>query len=263
MKILFLGDVVGRPGRQAVRRYLAEVLSEQNFDLVIANGENASGGLGLEPTSATELYASGVNVITSGNHIWNKKDIIDFLEQNKPRLIRPYNYPVGAPGAGVLKYKLPSRLNVCVINLIGRVFLETIADCPFRAIDKLLNEELANESLIFVDFHAEATSEKMAMGWYLDGRVSALVGTHTHVQTADERIFPKGTAYITDVGMCGPRNSVIGAEAGVVVERFLSGRPLRYEVARGEMQINGIIMSLDEESGKALSIERINSNLPL
>ena len=258
IKILFLGDIVGRPGRQAVRRYLNEQLNQEQFDVVIANGENAAGGLGLEPGCANELFAAGIHVLTSGNHIWSKKEGAALLEANRDRIARPYNYPVGTPGVGVIKYRLSSGQNLCVVNLIGRVFLESLLDCPFQAVDYILNNELAGEKLIFIDFHAEATSEKMALAWYLDGRVSALVGTHTHVQTADERIFPQGLAYISDVGMCGPRNSVIGAEPKDVLDRFLTGRPMHYELAKGEAQLNAVRLALDEETGKALSIERVN-----
>jgi metallophosphoesterase (TIGR00282 family) len=220
--------------------------------MVIANGENTAGGFGLTLDTASELLDNGVDVLTSGNHIWDQKEIIPYLEEGLP-LIRPANYP-DAPGRGTLVYN-----NVMVVNLMGRVFMPPL-DCPFRTADRILQEAEASESpqVILVDFHAEATSEKQALGWYLDGRVSAVVGTHTHVGTVDSRILPKGTAYVSDVGMTGPMDSVIGSDIGAVIDRFLTGMPQRLPVSSGPVVLNSVLIDVDQDNGRALAIERLD-----
>jgi len=252
-----IGDVVGRPGRKAVKVNLSDLKREFELDLVIANGENAAGGNGITREAAHELFSAGVDVLTMGNHVWNKKEALDYITQ-ETRIVRPANYPPGAPGAGVNIYKTRRKIKVAVINLAGRAFLQTL-DCPFRKADELLEILKGQARVIVVDFHAEATSEKIAMGWYLAGRVSAVCGTHTHVQTADERILPGGTAYITDLGMTGPCDSVIGAKKEIVIDRFITQLPLRFEVASGPFQFNGVIINIDEENGEAVSIRRIQN----
>ena len=252
MRILMIGDVIGKPGRRAVQSIVPSLRQEHGIDLVIANGENTAGGFGLTMETAYELLDNGVDVLTSGNHIWDQKEIIPYLEEGLP-LVRPANYP-DAPGRGTLIHN-----DVMVVNLMGRVFMPPL-DCPFRAADKILEDARTPEapSVIIVDFHAEATSEKQAMGWYLDGRVSAVVGTHTHVGTVDKRILPQGTAYITDVGMTGPLDSVIGSEIGQVMDRFLTGLPQRLTVASGPVMMNSVLIDVDKESGKASAIERLD-----
>ncbi len=252
MRILMIGDVIGKPGRRAVQSIVPSLRQEHGIDLVIANGENTAGGFGLTLETAYELLDNGVDVLTSGNHIWDQKEIIPYLEEGLP-LVRPANYP-DAPGRGTLIHN-----DVMVVNLMGRVFMPPL-DCPFRAADKILSDAHTSEtpSVIIVDFHAEATSEKQAMGWYLDGRVSAVVGTHTHVGTVDKRVLPQGTAYITDVGMTGPLDSVIGSEIGPVMERFLTGLPQRLTVANGPVVMNSVLIDVDQETGKALAIERLD-----
>ena len=252
MRILMIGDVIGQPGRRAVRRLLPELRREFAIDLVIANGENAAGGFGITAETAEELLESGVDVLTSGNHVWDKKEIIPHMEEGLP-LVRPANYP-DAPGRGYLVQQ-----GVMVLNLMGRVFMPSL-DCPFRTADLALAEARSREAprVIVVDFHAEATSEKQGMGWYLDGKVSAVLGTHTHVGTVDARILPKGTAYLTDVGMTGPFNSVIGSDASAVLNRFLTGMPQRLPVARGPVMLNSALLEVDPETGRAATIQRID-----
>ena len=252
MRILMIGDVIGKPGRRAVKQLLPSLRSEHGIDLVIANGENTAGGFGLTLDTANELLDSGVDLLTSGNHIWDQKEIIPYLDEGLP-LVRPANYP-DAPGRGSLLHN-----NVLVINLMGRVFMPAL-DCPFRTADWILEGAAASERppVVIVDFHAEATSEKQAMGWYLDGRVSAVLGTHTHVGTVDARVLPKGTAYISDVGMTGPQDSVIGSETGVVLKRFLTGMPQRLSVAIGPVLMNSVLVDIDQDTGKALAIERLD-----
>ena len=246
-----IGDVVGRLGRKAVKTILPDLRDELGLDLVVANGENAAGGFGLNLRTAEELFASGVDGITSGNHIWDQKEIIPHMEEGLP-LIRPANYP-DAPGRGYLIAQ-----GVMVINLMGRVFMPAL-DCPFRTASRILEETHDSApKVIIVDFHAEATSEKQAMGWYLDGRVSAVLGTHTHVGTVDARVLTKGTGYLTDVGMTGPIDSVIGSETSAVLERFLTGMPHRLPVAGGQVVMNSVLIDVDPETGKALSVERID-----
>ncbi len=254
MIILAIGDIVGKPGRQAVQAFVPDLLKEYGIDLVVANGENTAGGFGLTVGTAQELLDSGVDVITSGNHIWAQKEIIPYLDGDLP-VIRPLNYPAGVPGRGYI-----IRKKVLVVNLIGRTFM-TSYDCPFRAMDALLDEIGAKHRVIVVDFHAEATSEKVAMGRYLDGRVSAVLGTHTHVGTIDARILAGGTAYVTDIGMTGPDDSVIGDDPEAVIRRFLTMMPHHLSVGGGRPIFNAILVEVDENSGKATRIERIYREL--
>ena len=245
-----IGDIVGQPGRQVVKELLPGLRQQYGFSLVIANAENVAGGLGLTSTTAEELLSAGVDVLTSGNHIWAQKEIIPHLDGEMP-ILRPLNYPPGVPGKGYIVNR-----QAMVVNLIGRTFMGDF-DCPFRAIDQLLTEVKPKPPVIIVDFHAEATSEKVAMGRYLDGRVSAVLGTHTHVGTSDSQLLPQGTAYVTDVGMTGPVDSVIGMETEVVIQRFLTGIPHRMSVARGKTMFNAVLVRVDEKSGRAISIDRI------
>jgi hypothetical protein len=251
MVILVIGDVVGRPGRQAVQKFLPALRQQYEPDMVIANAENAAGGFGLTSATAGELLSAGIDVLTSGNHIWAQKEIIPYLDGDLP-ILRPLNYPPGVPGKG---YILIGQ--VMVVNLMGRTFMGDL-DCPFRAMDKLLAEVEPKPSVIIVDFHAEATSEKMAMGRYLDGRVSAVLGTHTHVGTIDTQILPQGTAYVTDIGMTGPLDSVIGDDAEAVIQRFLTGLPHRLSVGGGKLALDAILVRVDKNSGRAVGIERIS-----
>jgi metallophosphoesterase (TIGR00282 family) len=257
VRLLMIGDIVGRPGRRAVKDNLPDLINQFLIDVVIANGENAAGGNGITREIAKEIFSCGVDLITMGNHVWNQKEIFSYINQEN-RIIRPANYPPGAPGNGSVIFKTKSGINLGVINASGRVFLQEL-DCPFRKIDEIVNSMVGKTNLILVDFHAEATSEKVAMGWFLDGRVSAVCGTHTHVQTADERILPGGTAYITDVGMTGPRDSVIGVKKEIIIERFLTQIPRRFEVTDGLYQFNAVLIDVDEESGLATGIERIQN----
>jgi 2',3'-cyclic-nucleotide 2'-phosphodiesterase len=256
MRILILGDVVGQPGRRAVRDLVPGIVRQEAIDLVIANAENAAGGMGVDIKSADELFAAGVDVLTSGNHIWKKKEIYSYLGTH-PRLLRPANYPDGAPGRGWVEWEADNRLRALIVNVQGRVFMPHTIDDPFRSADAILDEHANFARVVIVDMHAEATSEKNAMGWFLDGRVSAVFGTHTHVQTADERILPKGTAYITDIGMCGPMDSVIGIDKDIVIEGFLSQLPRRFDVAKENVVLQGMILDVDESTGRALAIRRL------
>jgi hypothetical protein len=256
MKILFIGDVVGKPGRQALAAHLRKVQEAHGVDLTVANGENAAGGFGITPETGADLLRLGVDVITSGNHIWDKKEVLGYLPKEN-RLLRPLNYPPGAPGYGSVVVTARDGTKVAVLNASGRIFMHGL-DCPFRATLAEI-EALAGEARVrVVDFHAEATSEKIAFGRFLDGRVSAVVGTHTHVQTADERVLPGGTAYISDLGMTGPVESVIGVEADIVVRKFLTGLPERFETAKGPAQFQGAVVEIDPGSGQALGIQRIS-----
>lgn len=254
MNILFIGDIVGKPGRRAIQECLPMLKQEKHIDVVLANGENAAGGFGVTPKIVKELIASDVDLLTSGNHIWDKKDILGFMD-NQNSLLRPANYPYGVPGSGSTVLTRDG-VSLGVVNLSGRVFMDDI-DCPFRAALREIEKIRAVTPIILVDFHAEATSEKEALGWFLDGQVSAVVGTHTHVQTADERILPQGTAYITDVGMTGAMDSVIGIEKAIAIERFLTGVPKKFEVARGDICLHGVIITVDNVSGQARAIERV------
>jgi 2',3'-cyclic-nucleotide 2'-phosphodiesterase len=251
LRILMIGDVVGRPGRRAVQRFLPGLIHDYELGLVIANGENTAGGIGITLDTTKELCDCGVDVITTGNHVWAKKEIIPHLDGELP-IIRPLNFPPTAPGRGFLEMK-----GALIVNLIGRVFIGQY-DCPFRTIDCLLSESQTESKVIIVDFHAEATSEKVAMGRYLDGRVSAMLGTHTHVATADAYILPKGTAYVTDVGMVGPADSVIGVDTQSAIRSFLTGMPHRFFVSEGAVTFDAIIVEVDEATGRALNIKRIH-----
>lgn len=254
MIMLFVGDIVGKAGRQAVQTFLKLLKDEYKVDLTVANGENAAGGNGLTKDVAQELYAAGIDFLTMGNHVWDKRQIMDFID-GEARLVRPANYPAGAPGKGYGFVRL-SGFKVGILNLSGRVYLPPLDD-PFSAAIRHINTMHQETPLILVDFHAEATSEKIALGWFLDGKVSAVVGTHTHVQTADERVLPQGTAYITDVGMTGPRDSVLGVKKEAIINRFLTQLPAKFEIADGVLQLNAVILDLDESSGLARRIERI------
>jgi 2',3'-cyclic-nucleotide 2'-phosphodiesterase len=256
VRILFIGDIVGRPGRELVRRGVAALIEHHRVDVVIANAENAAAGFGITREIGDQLIEWGVDVMTSGNHIWDKKEALDYIGA-EPRLIRPANYPAGVPGRGSYVVRSKNGTSVGVMNLMGRVFMLNIDD-PFAV--ALREIELLRERtrIIFVDFHAEATSEKVAMGWHLDGRVSAVIGTHTHVQTADERILPKGTAYLTDVGMTGPHDSIIGVEIEPALGRFLTALPARFETAAGNPRLNAVTIDADERTGRAVDIERLS-----
>jgi metallophosphoesterase (TIGR00282 family) len=245
-----VGDVVGKPGRKATSVLLPELREKHGIDLIVANGENAAGGIGLTPETAQELLQAGVDVITSGNHIWHHREIVPYIE-NEPRVLRPLNMPPGVPGHGYLITE-----KAMVVSLMGRVFVGHF-DCPFRAMDCLLEEVNPRPPIILVDFHGEATAEKVALGWYLDGRVSAVLGTHTHVGTIDAQLLPRGTAYVTDIGMTGPMDSVIGDDTEAVLQRFLTALPHRLSVGQGKTMVNAILVKVDDNSGKALSIDRI------
>ena len=257
VRILFIGDIFGRPGRRILKETLPHLVEEYSPDLVLANGENAAAGFGITPALVEELLALGIAVLTSGNHIWDKKEILPNLGDHADgRLLRPANYPGPSPGHGLYVGSTRSEMNYAVMNLQGRIFMPPI-DCPFRTADKLLEQISPEVKIRIVDMHAEATSEKLALGWYLDGRVTAVVGTHTHVPTADERVLPEGTAYITDLGMTGPYDSVIGVEKGAVIEKFLSQVPARFDVAKGDVRLSAALIEADPASGRAVSIQRI------
>jgi metallophosphoesterase (TIGR00282 family) len=261
MRILFIGDIFGRPGRTIVREHLTELVQQHVIDLIVANGENAAAGFGITPPLAEELFELGIEVLTSGNHIWDKREIIEYFESanGNPysparRLLRPANYPSRLPGSGLYQGKTRGGIDYAIINLQGRVFM-TSNDDPFRVADDLLKQITAK--VILVDMHAEATSEKISMGWYLDGRVTAVLGTHTHIPTADEHVLPNGTAYQTDVGMTGPYDSVIGVKKELVINRFLTNMPARFEAASGDVRLCAVVIDCDENTGKARSIGRI------
>jgi hypothetical protein len=253
MRVLFIGDIVGSPGRRIVLERLADLVVNQKLDLVIANGENAASGFGITPRLVEELLGAGCEVITGGNHIWDRKEIFEFVVR-EPRLLRPANFAPTNPGRGVYCGTARNGVPYAVLNLQGQVFMAA-NDSPFRTADRELAALPADIKLIVVDFHAEATSEKQAMGWYLDGRVSAVIGTHTHVATADARVLPKGTGFITDAGMTGPHNSVIGMDKQGVLQRFLDGLPARFEVAEGDIRMNTVLLEVDPATGRALSIK--------
>ncbi len=256
MKILFIADIIGQPGREAVAKLLPELRKQEAPELVIANGENAAGGLGITPNVARDLFHLGIDVLTMGNHTWDKKEVMEIIDD--PNIVRPANYPPGVPGRGAALVATPGKFQVGIVNLVGRVFMPP-NDCPFRAAEKIIAELKKETPVIIVDMHAEATSEKVAMGWYLDGKVSAVIGSHTHVQTADERILPEGTAYITDAGMTGPFDSVIGIKKEIILQRFLLGMPIRFDVAGGDVVLNAVLLDIDEKTGKALDIKRIQA----
>jgi len=254
MHILFIGDIFASAGRQIVSDHLQDIKNTNRIDVAIANAENAAGGFGLTPAIAEELFALGLDVITSGNHIWDKKEIFDYLPR-QPKLLRPANYADGAPGRGVFTACNAQGVPFAVINLQGRTYMPD-TDCPFRKADAIIGELDPSVKVRFVDFHAEVTSEKVAMGWYLDGRVSAIMGTHTHVPTADTRILPGGSAYQSDVGMTGPYESVIGVKREVILQRFLTALPVRMEAAKGSPELHAVILEVDDLTGRAISIRR-------
>ena len=255
MKILFIGDIVGKSGRQAIDGVLQKVVADHEIEFTIANGENAAGGMGITPSIAIEILDQGVDVLTSGNHIWAKKEIAPFLDEEL-RILRPANYPPNVPGRGSGLFHSANGQKVGVLNLEGRVFMKHL-DCPFRVGEKEVESLRKEANIIFVDFHAEATSEKMAMGWFLNGKVSAVLGTHTHVQTSDERILDGGTAYITDVGMTGPMDSVIGIRKEIALERLLTQIPWKFDVAKEAIQLQGVVIEVDSKTGKSENIKRI------
>jgi metallophosphoesterase (TIGR00282 family) len=255
LRILFLGDIVGEPGRRAVIDAIPRFKQERGVDFVIVNGENSAAGRGITPKISIDLLRSGVAVITSGDHIWDQKDIVPFID-TEPRLLRPINYPPNTPGQGSIVLETPKG-KVAVVNVQGRTFMPTALENPFLAIDAEVSRLREETAVIFVDAHAETTSEKIAIGRFLDGRVSAVVGTHTHTQTADEQIFPGGTAFLCDAGMCGPAESILGREMEPIIERFLISRPVMYPVAKGRVKLHGVIIDVDESTGRALSIERV------
>jgi 2',3'-cyclic-nucleotide 2'-phosphodiesterase len=255
VKVLFIGDIFGEPGRRALARAVPRLVGQRQIDIVIGNGENAAGGFGITPELAEELFDLGLAVITTGNHAWDKREILDYFPR-EPRLLRPANYPDGVPGHGSVVVESAGGEKLGVLQLMGRAYMPTL-DCPFQVAKKELAALKKRTAAVIVDMHAEATSEKMAMGHYLDGEVVAVVGTHTHVQTADDQILPKGTAYQTDIGMTGPLHSVIGVKKELAIEKFLTGMPRRFEVASGPSVFCAVLLELDARIGKALSIERI------
>jgi metallophosphoesterase (TIGR00282 family) len=262
MRVLFIGDIVGSPGRRIVQDRLADIVAQRQIDLVIANGENAAAGFGITPRLADELLNTGIEVLTGGNHSWDRKEIMEYMP-HQPRLLRPGNFPEGNPGSGVYVGTAKNGVKYAVLNLQGRVFLPAIED-PFRKADRELAKLPEDIAFVLVDMHAETTSEKLAMGWYLDGRVTAVVGTHTHVTTADEHVLPQGTAFITDVGMTGPHDGVIGMDRGAIIKRFLDGLPARFDVASGDVQMNCVLIETEDDGPRnaagrlrARSIERL------
>lgn len=255
-RILAVGDIVGRPGRTVLKERLPEFCRRELVDCVVANAENVSGGSGLMPAEADELFAAGVHVLTAGDHVWGKKEIIPYIERT-PTLLRPANLPAEQPGRGAAVVETAGGVRIGVVSLLGRIFMNTPADCPFQAARRLVTELKARTPVIVVEMHGEATSEKIAMGWWLDGQASFLFGTHTHIQTADERVLPQGTAYITDVGMTGPYESVIGRRIDRVLHRFTTGMPAHFEVATGDVRLCGALATVDSETGRALEIHRV------
>ncbi|MEN8906471.1 MAG: TIGR00282 family metallophosphoesterase [Clostridiales bacterium] len=256
MKVLFIGDIIGNPGRKFIGRRLGAIKKDIDCDLCIVNGENSANGNGITYYIANELYNAGVDAITLGNHTWSKREIMNFIDVEK-RIVRPANYPKELPGRGSTVINVKDK-KVAIINVMGRVFMDNV-DCPFKAVEREIEYVKDFTNIIIVDFHAEATSEKNAFKWFLNGKASLLVGTHTHVQTADERVLNQGTAYITDVGMTGPSDGVIGFDKNIIIQKFLTLLPARYEVAKGKVQLNAVVVDIDENSGKALGIERINT----
>ena len=255
MNILMVGDVYGEPGRAAVQKLLPRIKQEHQIDFTVINVENSAGGFGVTPTLARAFLDQGADVMTSGNHIWDKKEIVDFITKEN-LLLRPANYPVGTPGVGYVTVKAGPH-KVAVLNLMGRVFMHPI-DCPFRKADEILAELQKETRIILVDMHAEATSESVAMGWYLNGRVSAVVGTHRHVQTADDRVLPGGTAYITDLGLTGPTDGVIGVDRDQIIQRFLTQMPIRFETAKGPVKLHAVVIAIEPETGRATDIRRLS-----
>ncbi len=259
MNILFIGDVVGNPGREAIKRLLPKIKQREEIDFTVVNSENAAGGAGLTPDIARDLLDMGADVLTNGDHIWDRKEILEAIDKEQ-RILRPLNYPEGAPGSGSVVMHSKTGAKVGVMNLVGRVFMKAV-DCPFKAAVREIEKIKTQASIIVVDMHAEATSEKLALCFYLDGLVSAVCGTHTHIQTADERIFPKGTAYITDLGMTGAFDSVLGRRPEQIIRRFVTGLPTRFEMADSDIQLQGVVINCDEKTGKSGSIKRIQEKL--
>jgi hypothetical protein len=262
LKILFIGDIVGSPGRAAVKALVSKLRQRHGLNAVIANAENSAGGSGITPRTARDLFQSGCDVLTSGDHVWRRPDAIELL-QKEPNILRPANFPKVTPGKGSVVFKTEGGVKIGVICLLGKVFIDALVDSPFRTAEEEIKLLAQETKIIIVDMHAEATSEKVAIGWFLDGRVSAVLGTHTHIQTADERILPHGTAYITDVGMTGPYDSVIGRNKDRIIERFLTGMPTRFELGINDVQLHGVIVTIDEKTGKALKIERVQEKAPV
>ena len=260
MRLLFIGDIVGKPGRKAIRYFLPRLRDTLDLDFIIANGENMAGGSGVTPSTATEVFEAGVDVMTCGDHLWDKREVISLLN-NEPKFVRPENYPVGTPGQGYCVRQVNNLPPIGVLNLQGQTFMKPIEN-PFFAADAAVAKLKLKTNIIFVDMHAETTSEKIAMGRFLDGRVSALVGTHTHVQTADEQIFPGGTAFLCDAGCTGPQESILGREIEPIIQRFLTHQPQRFGVASRRVTLNGALIDVDESTGKANSIKRISEMLP-
>ena len=259
MKILFIGDIFGKPGRELALKAVPVLVAQHGLDLVIANVENTAAGFGVTGDIAETILRGGVDVLTSGNHVWDKKEVLDYIPR-QPRLLRPANFPAGAPGRGTWIGQTRTGEPVAVINIMGRIFMQPLDD-PFAVVLKEIEAARRKARVIVVDFHAEATSEKMAMGWHLDGRVTAIFGTHTHVQTADERLLPKGTAYLTDVGMTGPHDSIIGVTVEAALGRFVSGLPAKFEAAAGPARLNAIIITAEPSTGRAVAIERLNMSV--
>jgi 2',3'-cyclic-nucleotide 2'-phosphodiesterase len=254
MKVMMVGDVYGEPGRAAIQKLVPRLREQHAIDLVVVNVENAAGGFGITPPMAKTFLEQGVDVMTTGNHVWDKKEIVPHIVKEN-LLLRPANFPEGTPGVGYISVKAgPYRVGV--VNLMGRVFMNPI-DCPFRKADEIVAQLRKETPIILVDMHAEATSETMAMGWYLDGRVSAVVGTHRHVQTADERVFPGGTAYITDLGLTGPTDGIIGVDRQLIIQRFMTQMPVKFETAKGPAALHGVVITLDSETGRATAIQRL------
>ena len=254
MRILFIADVIGKPGREVVKNILPKIITKENIQFVVANCENAAGGFGLTPKISREVFSEGVDVITMGNHVWARKEISEIIEEEN--ILRPANFPPEVPGKGWTIIPAGNGVKVGIINLMGRVYMSTL-ECPFRTSDGIIEEISKQTKIIVVDMHAEITSEKVAMGWYLDGKVSAVIGTHTHVPTADERVLPQGTAYITDIGMTGPLDSVIGVKKEIILKKYLTQMPMRFEVANDDLVFAGAVMEIEEKTGKAKSIRRI------
>jgi metallophosphoesterase (TIGR00282 family) len=259
VNLLFIGDIVGEPGRRAVKMLLPQLREKYLLDFVVANGENSAGGSGITPRTAGEIFAAGANVITSGDHLWDQKEVGELLH-NEPRFLRPLNYPEGTPGNGSAIYQLPNLPPIAVMNAQGRTFMPVLEN-PFLMAREQVEQLRRQTNIIFVDFHAEATSEKIAFARMLDGQVSAVVGTHTHVQTADEQIFPGGTAFLCDAGFTGPQESVLGREVEPVIRRFLTNAPQRFEVAKKKIVLHGAVIQIDDSSGRALKIQRIAESL--
>lgn len=261
MKILCIGDIVGQPGRDAVKDLLPGLKKEFELDVVVANAENAAAGFGVTPRLANQLFDSGCNVLTLGDHTWDKQELMPYLSENEDRIIRPANFPPDVPGKGWCIHEIRSGHKIGIINLLGRVFMRYNVDCPFRKLEEILQQIRKQTNIIIVDMHAEATSEKVAMGHFANGKISALVGTHTHVQTADEKILSEGTAYMTDLGMTGPHDSVIGQNKEKIIKRFLTSLPERFEIAQENIILNAALIDIDEDSGRARSINRIQRRL--